>query len=273
VLEATTPLLLHGVNSREPEIRAQSFKGMMRWTMRTLLGALYDVDTVKKLDFVVNGDTSHASMWSLSVSGIGKIQTGKYGYYKGYKEGTRLYVELLSDDKDIMKLVEIMFGAFVRNFGVGQRWRHGYGKLKRYDGHPLLKDDLPFIDENVKKVASKLSISLRPNTHRLWQYPYVYVDDKKRYAFTVNVGKGGVEGAEDVKNTLKFLFGRIGKKVCFNKDELFGAVGRKKRIPSRVIYRPLSGNKVRVIFLMIPRRECCNSVYSALIRALYKEYH
>jgi len=275
LLEAVTPMLLHGTDTGKPEIRTSSFKGMMRWTMRTLLGAMYSVDTVKSIDFFINGDTEHASLWKLSVLPASQLKEVKAGrFYKGYDSGTKIYVKLSSDSEDVLLLSVVIFGAMIRNFGVGQRWRHGYGKFKRINGDKLLSSDFQTIVNVMERLSGTVlkTVTLKPNNDSV-KFPYVYVDENSHYAFTVDTGiKNPIKAVNDVKYVVKDIFEDISKNYHVKAWHVFGKV-KGGRVPSRIIYRPLSEGKVRVIFLRIPEAKGKDkALYKNLLSELIKAY-
>ncbi|MEM3581413.1 MAG: type III-B CRISPR module RAMP protein Cmr1 [Candidatus Bathyarchaeia archaeon] len=62
-LETVTPLFLAGANQREPELRAPSFRGVMRFWLRALLGGVLgnNPQEIFKHESAVFGSTEHAS--------------------------------------------------------------------------------------------------------------------------------------------------------------------------------------------------------------------
>lgn len=73
-LETVTPMFLGGAE-QQPELRAASFRGAMRFWLRALFGGLYgdDLITVKKKEAEVFGDTGRASAVVVRVDGTPKI--------------------------------------------------------------------------------------------------------------------------------------------------------------------------------------------------------
>lgn len=73
-LETVTPLFLGGAE-QQPELRAASFRGAMRFWLRALLGGVYgdDLETIKGKEAEVFGDTERASVVMLRVDGSPKI--------------------------------------------------------------------------------------------------------------------------------------------------------------------------------------------------------
>ncbi len=78
-LETVTPLFVAGADQRQAELRAPSFRGMLRYWLRALLGGLYgtDRDGLKKVweeEQSVFGTTDHGSaiMIRLEVDGLGE---------------------------------------------------------------------------------------------------------------------------------------------------------------------------------------------------------
>ncbi len=81
-LETVTPLFLAGANQEEAELRAPSFRGVLRYWLRALLGGLYgtDRDGLKKVweeEQSVFGTTDHGSAVTirLEVDGLGEPLT------------------------------------------------------------------------------------------------------------------------------------------------------------------------------------------------------
>ncbi len=63
-LETVTPLFLAGANQEEAELRAPSFRGVLRYWLRALLGGLYGSNALEKIreqEEAVFGSTKHGS--------------------------------------------------------------------------------------------------------------------------------------------------------------------------------------------------------------------
>src|SRR5437667_2047984 len=68
-LRTLTPLFLAGADQTKAEIRAPTFRGLMRYWQRALVGGLVpDLDTVKNVEAAVFGATDIGSAVSIRVS-------------------------------------------------------------------------------------------------------------------------------------------------------------------------------------------------------------
>jgi len=173
LLETTSPILIHGagrktIGNREyaiPEMRAVSLKGEMRWLLRALLGRKLSSKEVKCYDFLLNGSTEKASLWSVYVELVSgeekKIliakHNGKPVYSLGYSEGTVIRVVFVSKNASVDALIRDLFTFWLWYGGIGNRWRHGFGKFKRIDGDEINKN--ANVDEFVNSVIENFNIS------------------------------------------------------------------------------------------------------------------
>jgi CRISPR-associated protein Cmr1 len=70
-LRTLTPLFLAGADQTAAELRAPSFRGLMRYWQRALVGGLApDLDTVRKIEAAVFGATDKGSAVSIRVSAV-----------------------------------------------------------------------------------------------------------------------------------------------------------------------------------------------------------
>lgn len=70
-LRTLTPLFLAGADQTTAELRAPSFRGLMRYWYRALIGGVVsDLETVKKIETAIFGATDRGSVISVNVSAV-----------------------------------------------------------------------------------------------------------------------------------------------------------------------------------------------------------
>lgn len=303
ILTAISPILIHGPEeadkSKRVEMRGQSLKGMIRWATRAVLGPIYDQETVKRIDFLIHGDTSHAALWGLKVE-VEKGDTGTFKVpmiikgkrrevkFNGYKPGSLFKIVIYSEHEEILDFVEPILGAVIRSFGIGQRWRHGFGKFKRVGGKKIATSDLKTIHQNLipavekgLKLLGQKGIKLKNHETKIFNnptgqpsFPFVYITSPENGDFsrTIKVKEKDFRNTEDMIATIKSMkaearkFFRDYKKEHkeasrWREEWFFGsssknircpAIKRINRIPSRIIYRPVGGGKIKLVMLRVP---------------------
>ncbi len=88
-LRAVSPMFLNGANTKEPELRAASVRGQLRYWLRAYLGAQYsDLQKIWDAESAVFGSTGHGS--AVSVRVYGEPTTGNRYQYPllPHREGT-----------------------------------------------------------------------------------------------------------------------------------------------------------------------------------------
>ncbi|MFA0751731.1 MAG: hypothetical protein SLRJCFUN_002134 [Candidatus Fervidibacter sp.] len=148
-LETVTPLFLGGSNPRgEPELRAPSFRGAMRFWLRALLGGVIGDDPKKIFEHEskVFGSTDHASPVAVRV----KQQPLFHDDYnplphkdvrfrfKGFNPGQSFEVLLLSRDENALAQAQKALWLLCHLGGLGRRSRRGFGSLQIKEGELAL---------------------------------------------------------------------------------------------------------------------------------------
>jgi len=105
-LQTVTPVFLGGVEPRgEPELRAASVRGLLRYWFRVLLGGVIgddSVDALRKAEALVFGSTDAASPFTVRLEG--SVQTGEFPVlphnpqrlfrYRGIRDGETVTLRL-----------------------------------------------------------------------------------------------------------------------------------------------------------------------------------
>lgn len=140
-LEAVTPLLLHGADSGEPELRPPSFRGAMRYWWRAALGGIIgdeDVDVLHRLESKVFGDTSRGSAVTVRL-GARDVRTSRTHLlphkHRVSRNGLVGRFELIlsqprGDDGRGLESALASLRLALTLGGVGQRSRRGFGTLR-----------------------------------------------------------------------------------------------------------------------------------------------
>jgi CRISPR-associated protein Cmr1 len=148
-LETVTPLFLGGSDPRgEPELRAASFRGAMRFWLRALLGGVLGdrPDKIFERESQVFGSTDHASpvvvrleLHNLGSDGFNPLPHKQVTFrFNGFKPGQRFDICLLSRDEDALQQAQKALLLLCYLGGLGRRSRRGFGSLQITDGELAL---------------------------------------------------------------------------------------------------------------------------------------
>ncbi len=133
-----TPLLMHGNDGNDgktPELRAQSFKGIMRFWWRAINGNLSLEEELKKKEAEIFGDTSRKSSFRIKILNK-NIKKGSFAplphreksfKVNGFNPNQIFEIEFLGKNLELAKnifLLSTILGGF------GQRARRGFGSLE-----------------------------------------------------------------------------------------------------------------------------------------------
>ncbi|MCX7778481.1 MAG: type III-B CRISPR module RAMP protein Cmr1, partial [Armatimonadetes bacterium] len=178
-LETITPLFLGGANPRgDPELRAPSFRGVMRFWLRALLGGVVgdNPQEIFKRESAVFGSTEHASSVVVRVNhqlpqpvGYSKLTANKTGlaYLLFSARGTRtepertavpagktleLKLQFRSGSQDDLSLKAALASLWLltRFGGVGSRSRRGGGNLQVLSVQGEVPSSLPSLQLGAK---------------------------------------------------------------------------------------------------------------------------
>jgi len=148
-LETVTPLFLGGSDPRgQPELRAASFRGAMRFWLRALLGGVLGdrPDKIFQCESQVFGSTDHASpvvvrleLHNLGSDGFNPLPHKQVTFrFNGFKPGQRFDICLLSRDEDALQQAQKALQLLCYLGGLGRRSRRGFGSLQITDGELAL---------------------------------------------------------------------------------------------------------------------------------------
>ena len=144
-LELVTPLFLGGSDPRgEPELRAASFRGALRFWFRALLGGVLGdrPDEIFKCESQVFGSTDHASPVVVRVEPH-NLESDDFNplphkpvhfRFKGFKPSQRFDIRLLSRDEDALQQALKALQLLCYLGGLGRRSRRGFGSLQITNG-------------------------------------------------------------------------------------------------------------------------------------------
>jgi CRISPR-associated protein Cmr1 len=148
-LETITPLFLGGSDPRgQPELRAASFRGAMRFWLRALLGGVLGDRPAEifQCESQVFGSTDHASpvvvrleLHNLGSDGFNPLPHKQVTFrFNGFKPGQRFDICLLSRDEDALQQAQKALLLLCYLGGLGRRSRRGFGSLQITDGELAL---------------------------------------------------------------------------------------------------------------------------------------
>lgn len=168
-LETVTPLFLGGAN-QQPELRAASFRGAMRFWLRAMLGGVYgdNLKAIKAKEAEVFGNTKRASAVVVRVKGdLGKAEPplldpkSQPGIYymlwsvlqgqnkrKAWGAGETFTLTLLprlSTQSEAMNWAAMSLWLLLNLGGIGTRSRRGAGGLKANDNPENWQQEWPHL--------------------------------------------------------------------------------------------------------------------------------
>jgi CRISPR-associated protein Cmr1 len=150
-LETVTPLFLGGSDPRgQPELRAASFRGAMRFWLRALLGGVLGdrPDKIFQCESQVFGSTDHASPVVVRLEPhrldwgehypLPHHKERKFRGFNGFNPGQQFEVCLLSHDEVALQQAQKALLLLCYLGGLGRRSRRGFGSLQITDGELAL---------------------------------------------------------------------------------------------------------------------------------------
>jgi CRISPR-associated protein Cmr1 len=152
-VETVTPLFLGGSNPRgDPELRASSFRGALRFWLRALLGGVLGdrPDEIFRQESEVFGSTDHASPVVVHTRANGDLKHNEYNplphkpdkevrfRFKGFKPNQRFEIRLFSRDQQALEQAKKALWLLCYLGGLGRRSRRGFGSLQITEGESAL---------------------------------------------------------------------------------------------------------------------------------------
>ena len=177
--EIITPLLMHGNDGKTPELREQSFKGVMRFWFRAIYGNL-GLKDLREKEAKIFGDTSQKSSFrmkikknSLNTDSFNPLPHKQSNFkVKGFSPEQTFEIEFLGKNLELVKKIFILSTILG---GFGQRSRRGFGSIKilEVDNN---KHEFEYstekIEELIKTINSEFSFNDR-NFESKNEFPYI----------------------------------------------------------------------------------------------------
>lgn len=232
-LKVVTPLFLYGADQRQPEVRAASVRGQLRYWFRAIEGAdTPQLDRLWDEESALFGSTAGGSTVSLRVYPVGELTTGRYAMLPHRTEtklqspqdaiapGQELRLEIVTrpgTDKVPPKVVKALVTWLLLG-GLGKRSRRMFGALeltsltgKLTDGSELASE----IERNLKTIVKYSDASPVP------EFPILHPDYSR-----VIVGTSGFSNWQDL---IKDLFGLLRSEPYRREERTFGYAMRGRR--------------------------------------------
>ena len=132
--EIITPLLLHGANKQNAELRAPSIKGAMRFWWRAIHGNL-PLDELREQEAEIFGDTERKSGFgirvlnsNLEIDSFNPLPHKKDNFkIKGFQTNQTFEIEFFGKNIETVKNIFILSTILG---GFGQRARRGFGSIQ-----------------------------------------------------------------------------------------------------------------------------------------------
>lgn len=162
-LESITPLLMYGADQNEPELRGPSFRGILRYWLRAVLGATYpNPPELYKQETRILGSTEQGSKVTLRLQPSKRMQAasdqwvmpertskGWRARYDAFPGGSSFRLTLsthpldksgvLADDSALVKALFLM----AHLGGLGKRARRGSGNLRVIEAEGYDNEQMP----------------------------------------------------------------------------------------------------------------------------------
>ncbi len=191
-LEIGTTLFLDGAKTRgAPELRAVSFRGVLRFWLRALLDGVLGDDPQKifECESKVFGSTGHVSPVVVRIEHSGKLDSDNFDpllhrserksfNFKGFKPGQKFTLTLLSRNENPLSQAANALRLLCLLGGLGRRNRRGYGSLQIVERDlPSLKAENHYelcsqlerqLEEILSSNASVISVPSFPMLHASW---------------------------------------------------------------------------------------------------------
>jgi CRISPR-associated protein Cmr1 len=246
-LETVTPLFLGGSDPRgEPELRAASFRGAMRFWLRALLGGVLGdrPDKIFQCESQVFGSTDHASPvvvrlepHNLGSDGFNPLPHKQVTFrFNGFKPGQRFDICLLSRDEDALQQAQKALQLLCYLGGLGRRSRRGFGSLQITDGELAL----------MAKTAKELGNALKQRLDAILPSSFAKLSDVPRFPILhPNWAQIKVcdEEFSDWEQAIKFVM----KRAHQHKNPALGFANPRQASPVHVHVTRLSTGKYAIV--------------------------
>ncbi|MCB9452452.1 MAG: type III-B CRISPR module RAMP protein Cmr1 [Anaerolineaceae bacterium] len=254
-VQSITPLLMYGADNKddpqnasrraEPELRAPSIRGMLRYWLRAVLGAkIPSTSQVFEAESAILGSTGKGSRVRVHVAQSSQMQPedkltvlpkSTHGHtllHRGFPANSEFRLTLsthlldggavFSADHDLMKAIFLM----VHFGGLGRRSRRGSGNLlvhevKGYDGDPQL-DELCADHDDLARYLQLVSEYVTPLTQTVGSRPNFPV-----FAPDTAVALLGQETHQDYESAFNELWSVSGS--YHHEGGIFGDIENKKQ--------------------------------------------
>ena len=168
-IEIITPLFIGGSNPREqPELRAASFRGALRFWLRALLGSVLGNKPAEifKHESEVFGSTDHASPVVVRLQARQKLKWDEYNpllhkpdhevkfSFKGFVPNQSFEIHLLGRNQKALEQAKKALQLLCYLGGLGRRSRRGFGSLQIIDG------ELALTAKDINELANALKQKL-----------------------------------------------------------------------------------------------------------------
>jgi CRISPR-associated protein Cmr1 len=246
-LETVTPLFLGGSDPRgQPELRAASFRGAMRFWLRALLGGVLGdrPDKIFQCESQVFGSTDHASPvvvrlepHNLGSDGFNPLPHKQVTFrFNGFKPGQRFDICLLSRDEDTLQQAQKALLLLCYLGGLGRRSRRGFGSLQITDGELAL----------MAKTAKELGNALKQRLDAILPSSFAKLSDVPRFPILhpdwaqIKVCD---EEFSDWEQAIKFVM----KRAHQHKNPALGFANPRQASPVHVHVTRLSTGKYAIV--------------------------
>ncbi len=257
-LETVTPLFLGGSDPRgEPELRAASFRGVLRFWLRALLGGVLGdrPDEIFKHESQVFGSTEHASPvvvqvepHNLESKNFNPLPHKQVPFrFKGFNPDQRFDIRLLSRSEVALERAKKALQLLCYLGGLGRRSRRGFGSLQ------ITECELALVAESAEKLACALKE--RINSILLSSLPSSFAELQNVPRFPVLHEKWAqikvcCEEFGSWEQAIKFVMGKAHE----HKNPALGNANPRQASPVHVHVTKLStGNYALVLTTMLSR--------------------
>jgi CRISPR-associated protein Cmr1 len=254
-LETVTPLFLGGSDPRgQPELRAASFRGAMRFWLRALLGGVLGDRPAEifQCESQVFGSTDHASPVVVRLKPhrldwgehypLPHHEKPRFRGFNGFNPGQQFGVCLLSHDEVALQQAQKALLLLCYLGGLGRRSRRGFGSLQITDGELALT--ATSVEELANALKQQLNAILPSSFAKLSdvpRFPILHPNWAQIKVYTQEFGSDSE--LEGWRKAIKFVMDRAHK----HKNPALGFANPRQASPVHVHVTRLSTGKYALV--------------------------
>lgn len=237
-LTVVSPMFLNGADTKQPEFRAASVRGQLRYWLRAYLGAqTSDLKAIWEKESAVFGSTGQGSAVSVRLFGIATVSTGSYAmlphkknereqsFQKAISPDTKFTVQLVTrPGVEIPPYAITAFRLWSLLGGLGKRSRRMFGAFSVSGDF----DNSPASITEYQSLLETLLQELKPHASSIPEFPTLHPSHS-----WIIVGRTAYDTYEEA---VKYLFTDLLRIPVFRginnqKEKTFGSASPRRSAP------------------------------------------